>query len=96
METKQAVVELADDAIRRQKVVEKPFLAELAKVSLEYRGCKRSELPRLVDRHEDIFELQGLEFKVAHVRFVTKQGGIQRFISIKMNEASVCSSVLLL
>lgn len=57
VETEETVIELPHNVLRRQEIIKHPLLAERFHVCAEDRSRIRTEVPRLVHRNENIFQL---------------------------------------
>ena len=90
MQAKKTIVKLSYDVFGAQEVVENPLFSQTTKVCPEYGGGVGPKVAGLVDGNEEVFQLKGVELKVAWFGLVAKIGWVERVGRIPLQGSSVC------
>lgn len=89
MQAEQTVIELTYDVLCREEVVEHPLLAERTDIRPKNRRSVRSEVAWLVNSDENVFELEGFEFEIPGLAWVTEAGRVERVVRVPVDETAV-------
>lgn len=84
MQTKQTIIELPHNALRRQNVIEQPLLAQLADVGFEDGGEVGAEGGGLVHCYERVFDGEGVECEGAGCGGVSEVGGVVDYFGVEV------------